>query len=428
MAETPQHELEKLLSDYARQRRASAEVKEMHPATRRLLQAEVRQHFGAPPPPAPTRAPAWWRRLLPRLVFAAALVVVLGTAVVWNFSSRSKIAERLAFVGPSERVPQTVSTPAPSAPINAPAPRAAGREAARAERSSGMGHLKQETDSLAGEAPSANALARPLAKTAATDVATRANLLNDAAGGYYGNPPTVSSAEEPVPAVPAKSLAAAGFKEGVSTSEEPPPALAGAQMQNVAGLAQMNSTQLFRNVVLVNKVKAAAKFPVLNEFTVQQNGSSLTVVDHDGSVYRGYANLAAQTTASDRPTGDVLDKQTFTDQAALQGFTGLAPNQKVSGAQVQQAVEPQSYYFRVEGTNRSLNQRVVFTGNLLQNPAANLQQNNTVNQTFMQQSVARQNLKNGLPDGATMNNYINGQLQLGNSKTSTELNAISMKH
>jgi hypothetical protein len=428
MAETPQHELEKWLSDYARQRRAAAEVKEMHPATRRLLQAEVRQHFGAPPPPAATRARVGWRRLLPRLIFATALVVVLGAAVVWNFSSRSKNAGALAFVSPSERVPKDEATPAALAPVNAPVPAAADADAARAERSGGLGHSKAETDSLAGGALSANALARPLAKATANDVATRANRLNDAAAGYYGHPPTVSTAEEPVPTAPAKSLAAARFKEGVPTSESKIPAAAGAQMENVAGLAQMNSTQWFRNVVLVDKIKDTAKLPVLSEFTVQQNGSALTVVDRDGSVYRGYASLAPQTATSDRPAGDVLDKQTFAAQTAGQGFAILTPNQKASGAQVQQAVEPPSYYFRVEGTNRSLNQRVVFTGNLLQNNGANLQQNNTVNQTFMQQSVARQNLKNGLPDGATMNNYINGQFQLGNSKTSTELNALSVKH
>jgi hypothetical protein len=105
--------------------------------------------------------------------------------------------------------------------------------------------------------------------------------------------------------------------------------------------------------------KVMAPPPVLASFQVEQAGSELRIVDGDGSVYRGYVQVAdtarrqrsakAEAPAASRASGalnGVLEESVAArldlDQRALQ-----------------------TYSFRVAGTNRSLNQAVVFTGNLM---------------------------------------------------------------
>jgi hypothetical protein len=83
MPETPDRKIEELLRAYAAKRREEIGAPlELHPAARRLLQAEVaRLHPREAAPPA-----TWWNSLAvlwPRLAFAAAVFVVLGICVWW---------------------------------------------------------------------------------------------------------------------------------------------------------------------------------------------------------------------------------------------------------------------------------------------------------------------------------------------------------
>ena len=95
-------------------------------------------------------------------------------------------------------------------------------------------------------------------------------------------------------------------------------------------------------------------------------------------------------------------------------------------AQVQGGAELQNYVFRVEGTNRSLNQRVIFTGNLLQNSLVESSQNRMDTRNFKQQAV-QQNINNAADGLQMQNNFINGRVQLGTNKTSAEFNALSVE-
>jgi prepilin-type processing-associated H-X9-DG protein len=86
--------------------------------------------------------------------------------------------------------------------------------------------------------------------------------------------------------------------------------------------------------------------PVLTAFRMEQSGNGLRVVDQDGSVYQGYVEL----------TNAVAGLQ----QAAGSNQLVVPP------AELPPASQPawQNFYFRVSGWNRSVQQNVMFSGNL----------------------------------------------------------------
>jgi hypothetical protein len=116
-----------------------------------------------------------------------------------------------------------------------------------------------------------------------------------------------------------------------------------------------------------NTIAPAQAVPVLVNFQVQQNGSAVRVVDADGSVYDG-SLLPGIAVAQNEPA-----------PAATPAPPGAAPapveraNSIANGDESQTA---QNYFFRVTGTNQTLKQNVVFSGNLLAyaNTMTNLQQ------------------------------------------------------
>ncbi|HKX61110.1 MAG TPA: hypothetical protein VJS65_04690, partial [Verrucomicrobiae bacterium] len=92
MPSEPEKRIEPLLKAYAEKRRqAGASQPGLHPATRRLLQAEVRQRW-------PTRggsdSPRWYQKIVtfwPRLVMSGAIAVVLGMGL-WFLGPPNKPA------------------------------------------------------------------------------------------------------------------------------------------------------------------------------------------------------------------------------------------------------------------------------------------------------------------------------------------------
>lgn len=136
MPPEPDNKMDELLKAYAKKRRTEAgEPMELHPATRRLLQAEA-----AKLKPAPAPEPKSWlaalRMFWPRLAVAAALVVVSGVAVMSLippanekgealFAKQDKEAPALDRFGSEERAGQSryVLTPAvvpPTKPSDLP--------------------------------------------------------------------------------------------------------------------------------------------------------------------------------------------------------------------------------------------------------------------------------------------------------------------
>jgi hypothetical protein len=209
-------------------------------------------------------------------------------------------------------------------------------------------------------------------------------------------------------------------------------------------------TQRYRNAAVGESAKDKPALPLHDEFTYEQNGTELTVVDQDGSVYKGNvrptpvaADDRQQAAANAHPTAQVEANLSAaaTDgptQAALgQGFQVVETPASQPSLVAQQApaqVTAQNYVFRVEGTNRSLKQRVVFVGtNFVQSFGDNAWVNagqNALNASTTQQQLRFQNNAKSLNtviQSQIGNNFINGRVMLGNSKSGTELNAISVE-
>jgi hypothetical protein len=147
--------------------------------------------------------------------------------------------------------------------------------------------------------------------------------------------------------------------------------------------------------------KAAPARPVLASFQLQQAGSKLQIVDGDGSVYSGSVRLedAVRRVRSAKAEAPAA---TLAAKAPVE-----APAQTTASSLDSDRPASQNYAFRVAGTNRSLNQRVVFTGNLV--PDTNL--------AVALQVSTNLSLEGG-PGGAQNAPAQQGLLQLNNSRIS----------
>jgi hypothetical protein len=126
-------------------------------------------------------------------------------------------------------------------------------------------------------------------------------------------------------------------------------------------------TQLFRNQAPTDGQTAPA--PVMAQFRVEQDGAVVRIIDNDGSIYTGSLQEAEMPTAvKPAPTVAMNSAQR---RRALQA-PQLRPDQA------------QNFLLEVIGTNRTLNQKVVFSGNLVGNQIS--LSGTTQNQQALQQN------------------------------------------
>lgn len=501
MAETPNKDIEKQLRDYAQRRRDAAGTPAMHPATRAMLQAEVKQRAGTTAGTAPAAAQrTGWALFWPRFAFAFAIVAVIGLAGIFFFPPSNKAKNDVAFARLDEPVTASAeadkmkaSPPLAAEPVSptfaAPAVNRADREVATkpaaasaptaetftvaksersdkpAARQEPMKALKSApaqltivgyvaTNSFADSSSAIGtkletrtALSDSNAKKSADSLAatSRATAGKSARGGGGGGGQVNMQVQTTIPEtnqeLKERSFATAGVTYDTKNKD------ANRGQLSVATDGFNNMTQRYRNVAVTDDSRRSGKVTVLEEFTVEQNGQALTIVDRDGSVYNGFArqadaerqNVNAESgnpiqmvpNSNNGGRGGAAINQTTMNRAYSQnqapGQAGGSQNLGAAQtAQFQNAPEPQNYFFRVEGTNRSLNQRVVVVGNLLQNNAGNAQ-NIGNSQAFRSQQNApagnQYNFNN--QQTPTFNNFINGRVQLGNAKAS-EFNASSV--
>jgi hypothetical protein len=132
-----------------------------------------------------------------------------------------------------------------------------------------------------------------------------------------------------------------------------PPGTPAASQQFVQTGSASNMQQIFKNAIA-----SAGVAPVLANFQVQQNGAWISVVDGDGSVYNGYVMAAHEALQKELAAAQKL----YSPRA-----TPPPPQLQEKAMQLNKNAEQsaQHYFFRVAGTNRSLNQNVVFTGNFV---------------------------------------------------------------
>lgn len=495
MADTPNNNIEKQLQDYAKQRRDAAGTPEMHPATRQMLQAEVKQRLGAT---QTTSRAAGWVWLWPKLAFACGVLAVLGIVVMFTLPPGRKTKENFTLAkfeeakearpvgAPRDAAPATAPMIAPADAAPAPARAVvakAGQPAVLPGEVSSPATAFVGTNSLIGRnepavvvkpGPERVVATKGSTSLAAVPPADRTKAFSGIATAEpdtdtFNRAPNAKQSVAVAGTVNTKARATAGrddgkpgfvsAKGGLADKE----AASAVQVQNLTNQLLANAGQRYRNMAVLEDQKQADQLPVLDDFTVAQNGEMLTIVDRDGSVYIGYARPAPQArqvfdnnnyAGSANPvqlvpnSGGAGRAAATLDQRAMNRNYEQPQNARAltldNAGQLQppspslqnmSLVEPMNYLFRVEGTNRSLNERVVFTGNIVQNSGGNYSDNTlqnignaASNQSFRQQQNVpqfNQGRFNNRQQAPVLNNYINGRVQLG-GKRETELNALSV--
>jgi hypothetical protein len=99
---------------------------------------------------------------------------------------------------------------------------------------------------------------------------------------------------------------------------------------------------------------------VLSYFRVEQSGPELRVTDSDGSVYTGQLQSMLQAPPLGVAAADLQQKHE-TVQASP---AATEPDKAAATTETRQQLEASGYVFQVIGTNRTSNQRVVFSGTL----------------------------------------------------------------
>ena len=297
---------------------------------------------------------------------------------------------------------------------------AAGGTVAQAPAGGVGGAVGQRYGLAGGSAPPGNAPAAPAvpppvdvtAMPASVVAADEASKLKDSDAGRqslaYRSLTEAASANR-ASAAPATAVALASSYAGSSKAEK-----------------SLGIPQRFAQVTTGQKAKAALSgkatpaHPVLASFQVEQSGSELRIVDGDGSVYSGYVRLL-DTTRRVRAIG--LDAPAATEAARSPKDADEA---KPAARLDADLLLPQTYFFRVTGTNRSLHQKVVFTGSLL--PAAGANKAGLAGT-----NLGVVNNLEGLPSSSAqppsvplVNTRISGKVVVGNAKA-VEINAEPMK-
>lgn len=414
--------MDELLKAYAKKRRNDAgEPMVMHPATRRLLQAEV-----AKLKPAAAAEPKSWLTSLwmfwPRIAFAAAIVVVGGIAVfslypptgakkneVYFAKQDSETMSRDWYLreerdaAPLRSLAPAVSAPAkpvdqPTVAIsdeakaaeftpraNSPTPALAiadDRVTTFAEKNEALATAKQPTpmplrrySAASGPVPSAPpaptsepaAVGLTLAESRAKDVTSGKELKMETSlaeatrltGAAVADKKKVDELALATTGSPATAvpLPADPASRGAAASASE----FNQQLNNVATRGYFTQAQPPARPA-VGKALPNPETAVLSKFSVEQDGEVVRVVDGDGSVYEGRV-----------VTGDAVDRTELEDQAGTRTTRQDSSllRQKAAEQEVRQQQAPTQFRyqladgqapsvwnFRARGTNRTLKQPV----------------------------------------------------------------------
>ena len=355
--------MDELLRAYAKKRREQAEpVAEMHPATRKLLQDEVKRTLAASP--APTR-PSWrvWR--WPLLAMWGGMAVLLVMFAMLNAQFRSLAPGDLE----EDALRRSLVPPAVVAKKQS-----AARDAQRGDRD---GRAPQDIGSaVVSTAPAGVPSAAP---------AMVAESLQNENAPLSVSPALAARVASPVPA----AVDGASMRGGARSARAPAAAPAPSAASVGADVAAGNFVQIH------DRARAgAAPLPpsnLLSNFRMLRSGQNVSVVDADGSVYNGL----------------VLDGTSNRAQ-----FRGARAFQEQAKA-LKDAREETNWMFHVTGVNNSLNQNIIFTGKVLDLPWANAFDNAAASYGNASQF---QNGSNGSQAPATQNSRVTGKVQVGGGK------------
>ena len=423
--------IEKLLRRYAKKRRdESGPARELHPATRRALQGEVARQFPKPSSKERSAFDEFMGVFSRRWIHAVITLVVLMVAAAVMLPTLSKSKSKSQFA--------KNASVSPADAMNAPEPAASAPMPATVA-----------VDGLANAVVTNGASAAwgGLAENRRDEVAQRRLEADRDFRSGGGNMVTSSDSVEIKPTSPqifenlgtpfggAKpqretSLFLGGVSEtrntdvamtantdlAINTSKG---SVANSLMFDKVGLARgggapekdagtsyrqnfSNDQPLAKKAMAISG-EAKTITPVLANFQIEQSGNKLRVIDGDGSTYLGEV-------APDQAYG-LAQNAAFKND----GKEKLADELKSE----QQKQTDSAYQFRVTGTNRTLNQQVVFTWNCI--PMTN-------SLAFSNSSFAASELKNlaaaKMPQQfpGFQNSIINGRAQIS-SQIDIEINA-----
>jgi hypothetical protein len=184
---------------------------------------------------------------------------------------------------------------------------------------------------------------------------------------------------------------------------------------------QLSIVQHFARVDVLSENTARKRspaIPILVSFQVEQNGRDLRIVDGDGSVYTGSVQVAQ---AASDAVPEAIGRPTVTRSfRAQQEAKPEAQMHALAAAQP----APQKYFFHVAGTNRSLNENVVFSGDLLTTNAVFLVA--LTNRAGTGGSLAKDQLlpeTTGFPALPLRNSRISGKASVGD-RGEFQINAV----
>jgi len=128
--------------------------------------------------------------------------------------------------------------------------------------------------------------------------------------------------------------------------------------------------------------KASSLQAILPSFEVEQQGAAFRVIDHDGSIYSGYLQPAPMPVVGKK----ISDAEIRREVSRAQSFRGRVESETLP------TPAQQAYFFNVSGTNRSLNESVIFSGNLLTltNSGGLMLNTNAINSDGLQRAISSQ--------------------------------------
>ncbi len=424
MSSEPEKPIEKLLRDCAKERRDKAgDSWELHPATRRLLQQEVTRRFGRTPEPTHRSLGwllgQWWLRSLGGLALIAAIGVA---AFLLSPGSAPKKSDSLL----AKNEVSSTTTPSSVAPTSSddkaelkeldsgsrfdnskkiannagiskqaePALRDALTEKdarvapesllAKAQPPPGRPNQNSPSAETAAQTTPGASIPEPLAAPQSTSFAQRYGLAGSSALGTPQAPTTAAAGGRS--AITEQQARLANDSPKPSNASGLPAVRAEAQLVDLATSPSANAPntdlvqygyfaasqtpaknnrafQLSPNgsATRTKAAGAAGTQPtaqVLVSFRIEQSGQELRVIDSDNSVYVGpvlSTNLPTVALATDE------ERLGFSDAAQASKRQSRPIGTAESNASQQSG---SAHVFQVVGTNRTSNQRVVFSGTL----------------------------------------------------------------
>jgi hypothetical protein len=422
--------MDELLRAYAKKRREQAEpALQMHPATRKLLQDEVKRTLGAAaPPPRQSWQALRWPLLALGGGFAALLVMFAvintqmrhllpATAPMDQSLSQAKpiltapapVAEGTASpapgVSPAEqkvadfKPPEASPAAAVAGPIVAVTPAAAPTPASETPLMDAAGPAQPSSAGNLDGARIASSAPAPLADT--SKKISPAPAVEPQERRLAELPPPVASS---APGAQASVPIAAAARPAATVARAPAGAAAAVVARDIAPGTALSAAVGDRSDVASGEFvqihdraqEQAAQSPlsnVLSAFRLRRSGQNVRIVDADGSVY----------------DGEVLSG--MAGGARLGGAGGGA---RYGRAKTRKDTnEETNWGFKVMGTNNHLQQNIVFTGNVLGMPAAAplssaAARNRSAAQVQMAPATA--------PVASAQNSRITGKVQVGDGK------------